>query len=143
MPITHVFYREASRSFAASLHRYVEALRGRLAYLLLLLVLSISFHSIAQTVQSYAVNIPGDLVTAGTHTFPLWSAAKMTLDNHDVVRNTGDVSKVIVIGFVGGFVRSDDQKHPEVHFAEFLRDHYRSDIYAEVFWKSSRQKSSS
>jgi hypothetical protein len=38
-----------------------------------------------------------------------------------------------VIGFVGGFARSDDQKHPEVQFAQALREHYRSGIYAEVF----------
>ena len=38
---------------------------------------------------------------------------------------------VIVIGFVGGFVRSDDAKHPEVQFATYLRDRYPS-IHAEV-----------
>jgi pimeloyl-ACP methyl ester carboxylesterase len=55
------------------------------------------------------------------------------LGNHDVLRGGGNSPAVIVIGFVGGFVRSDDQKHPEVQFAKYLREHYRSDIYAEVF----------
>jgi hypothetical protein len=32
--------------------------------------------------------------------------------------------KVIVIGFVGGFVNQDDAKHPEVQFAAYLRHRY-------------------
>jgi len=39
----------------------------------------------------------------------------------------------IVIGFVGGFVRSDDVKHPEVQFAALLRRRYPSIVHAEVF----------
>jgi hypothetical protein len=55
------------------------------------------------------------------------------LKNHDVLRGGGNSPAVIVIGFEGGFVRSDDQKHPEVQFAKYLRERCRSDIYAEVF----------
>ena len=32
--------------------------------------------------------------------------------------------KVIIIGFVGGFVSEDDAKHPEVQFAAYLRHRY-------------------
>jgi hypothetical protein len=39
----------------------------------------------------------------------------------------------IVIGFVGGFVRSDDVTHPEVQFAALLRQRYPSVVHAEVF----------
>ena len=39
----------------------------------------------------------------------------------------------IVIGFVGGFVSSDDVKHPEVQFAALLRQRYPSIVHAEVF----------
>jgi hypothetical protein len=39
---------------------------------------------------------------------------------------------VIVIGFVGGFVSTNDTKHPEVQFAAYLRDRYPL-IHAEVF----------
>ena len=42
-------------------------------------------------------------------------------------------ARVIVIGFMGGFAKSDDPKHPEVQFAQYLREHYRSDIHAQVF----------
>jgi hypothetical protein len=33
-------------------------------------------------------------------------------------------AKVIIIGFVGGFVSQDDAKHPEVQFAAYLRRRY-------------------
>ena len=43
------------------------------------------------------------------------------------------LSNVIVIGFVGGFVRHDDVRHPEVEFAGWLRERYPSVVHAEVF----------
>jgi len=43
------------------------------------------------------------------------------------------VNKTIIIGFVGGFVKHDDPRHPEVQFAAYLRDRYPSGIYVEVF----------
>jgi hypothetical protein len=43
------------------------------------------------------------------------------------------IQKVIVIGFVGGFVKADDRRHPEVQFAAYLRDRYPVGIHAEVF----------
>lgn len=43
------------------------------------------------------------------------------------------VQKAIIIGFVGGFVRSDDIRHPEVEFAAHLREIYPSAVHTEVF----------
>jgi hypothetical protein len=43
------------------------------------------------------------------------------------------IPKIIVIGFVGGFAKRDDAKHPEVQFAAQLRVRYSSQIHAEVF----------
>lgn len=43
------------------------------------------------------------------------------------------MGSAIVIGFVGGFVKYDDVKHPEVQFAAFLRRTYPSIVRAEVF----------
>jgi hypothetical protein len=43
------------------------------------------------------------------------------------------LNNVIVIGFVGGFVRHDDVRHPEVRFAGLLREKYPSAVHAEVF----------
>jgi hypothetical protein len=45
----------------------------------------------------------------------------------DSLRNT------IIVGFVGGFVRQGDLKHPEVRFASILRDSYLSNVHVEVF----------
>jgi hypothetical protein len=43
------------------------------------------------------------------------------------------LSNLMVIGFVGGFVRHDDVRHPEVRFAGLLREKYPSVVRAEVF----------
>ena len=43
------------------------------------------------------------------------------------------VENAIIVGFVGGFVRSDDMNHPEVQFAAHLREAYPSEVHAEVF----------
>lgn len=45
--------------------------------------------------------------------------------------------KVIVVGFVGGFVRHDDTKHAEVKFAAHLRERYHSEMDVEVFGNHS------
>jgi hypothetical protein len=49
-------------------------------------------------------------------------------------------AKVIVVGFVGGFVKHDDAKHAEVQFAAQLRERYASAIDVEVFQNHARQK---
>ena len=48
--------------------------------------------------------------------------------------------KVIVIGFVGGFVKHDDAKHAEVQFAARLRDRYASAVDVSVFGNHSGQE---
>jgi hypothetical protein len=50
------------------------------------------------------------------------------------------VRKAIIIGFVGGFVKRDDPKHPEVQLAAYLRDRYPSGVHAEVFANHEGQK---
>jgi len=47
-------------------------------------------------------------------------------------KQDGAIRKAIIIGFVGGFVKHDDARHPEVQFAAYLRDRYPS-VQAEVF----------
>jgi hypothetical protein len=49
-------------------------------------------------------------------------------------------ARVIVIGFVGGFVKHDDSSHPEVLLAARLRARYNTGIYAEVFGNHSGRK---
>jgi hypothetical protein len=43
------------------------------------------------------------------------------------------VRSAIIVGFVGGFAREDDLKHPEVNFAALLNKTYPSTLHAEVF----------
>jgi len=70
----------------------------------------------------------------GGDTIALPSLPKTVTHNDGAVTGTRSApQEIIVIGFVGGFARHDDQKHPEVQFAEYLRERYRSRIYAEVF----------
>jgi pimeloyl-ACP methyl ester carboxylesterase len=62
------------------------------------------------------------------------------LNNGAAVGSGANTRRVIVIGFVGGFARPDDQGHPEVQFAEYLRDRYRPDVHAEVFGNHDGKK---
>ena len=129
-----VFSGKVPRSHATARARYLKAHRVTFACLLVLLVSSISFGAVAQTAHPHAAGIPADLATKEALPLPSLSAVTMPpLDNHVVVESAAYAPRVIVIGFVGGFARHDDQKHPEVQFAEYLREHYRSGIYAEVF----------
>lgn len=43
------------------------------------------------------------------------------------------VQPAIVIGFVGGFVKPNDVKHPEVAFANYLRSRYGSTVRVAIF----------
>ena len=122
------------RSHATTLYRYLETRRGRYAYLLLPLIASVSFCAVAQTAPSDVASVPTGIPPQEARPLALRSAVETAPgDPHAVAERGGDAGRVIVIGFVGGFVRRDDQKHPEVQFAKSLRDSYGSDIYAEVF----------
>lgn len=57
---------------------------------------------------------------------------QVCLREHVGIKSTA-ARKAIVIGFVGGFVKRDDVRHPEVQFAAFLRQNYPSIVHAEVF----------
>ena len=50
------------------------------------------------------------------------------------------IRKAIILGFVGGFVKRDDVKHPEVVFAKYLRSRYGSAVHAEVFGNHEGKK---
>jgi hypothetical protein len=42
-------------------------------------------------------------------------------------------NRVIIVGFVGGFVKPDDTRHPEILFASYLRERYGRKVEAKVF----------
>ncbi|MGB0082851.1 MAG: hypothetical protein WBP90_15105 [Terracidiphilus sp.] len=62
------------------------------------------------------------------------------LNNHAAAGSAANTRELIVIGFVGGFARHDDQGHPEVQFAEYLQDRYRPSMQAEVFGNHDGKK---
>jgi hypothetical protein len=88
---------------------------------------------VAQTAQSHA-DVPRALAAREALYLASRSAVETaSRDSHAAVENGGNARKVIVIGFMGGFARSNDPKHPEVQFAQYLREHYHSGIDAKVF----------
>ena len=44
-----------------------------------------------------------------------------------------NIRKAIILGFVGGFVKGNDPKHPEVLFATYLQARYGSTVYVNTF----------
>jgi hypothetical protein len=121
------------RSHVITYHRFPGTPGRHFAFLLFLLVMCVSFCAMAQTPQSQA-DVPRRLATHEALSLTLRSSVETaSLDRHAAIENGGNAPRVIVIGFMGGFARSDDQKHPEVQFAQYLREHYRSDVHAEVF----------
>jgi len=52
----------------------------------------------------------------------------------------GTSPPVIVIGFVGGFVKHDDSNHSPVQLAARLRQDYASGVYVEAFENRRREK---
>jgi hypothetical protein len=45
----------------------------------------------------------------------------------------------IVIGFLGGFVQPNDRTHPEVLFADYLRQHYAPALHVQTFFNHDEQ----
>ncbi len=114
--------------------RHLTAPRGPFAFALLMLVASVSLCAVAQSVRPYRSQGPASAATRELSPLALRGAGETSpLNNHAVAQSSANARKVIVIGFVGGFAREDDQGHPEVQFAEYLQDRYRPGMHAEVF----------
>jgi hypothetical protein len=77
------------------------------------------------------------LVLLAATSLASWSSARSLAMPPPAVDSP--LHKVIVIGFVGGFVRHDDAKHAEVQFAARLRDRYASAVDVKVFGNHSGQ----
>src|SRR6204780_2938697 len=81
--------------------------------------------------------IPKLILLATASLAPLSSARSLAMPLPAV---DSPLHKVIVIGFVGGFVRHDDARHAEVQFAAQLRDRYASAVDVKVFGNHSGQE---
>lgn len=53
---------------------------------------------------------------------------------------SASVRQAIIVCFLGGFVKADDAKHPEVWFARYLRDRYGPTVRVLVFGNREEQK---
>jgi hypothetical protein len=117
-----------------SRRRYFTACRERLVYALLVPIASASLCATAQTALPSGSPGSDGAATLEISALALRSAGEIPAPNNRSVAERGaNTRPVIVIGFVGGFARPDDQGHPEVQFAEYLRDRYHPDMYATVF----------
>lgn len=66
-------------------------------------------------------------------TSPLRDAFRLACLRERPAATDVETRNAIVIGFVGGFVKRNDAKHPEVQFAEYIRDRYPSSVNVAVF----------
>src|ERR1700691_2924414 len=87
--------------------------------------------------RRYRKLIPRLILLAAAALAPLSSARTLAAP---LPAADSPLHKVIVIGFVGGFVKHDDAKHAEVKFAACLRDRYASAIDVNVFGNHSGQE---
>ena len=71
---------------------------------------------------------------------PMIAALRLVCLRERLASEDITLSNVIVIGFVGGFVRHDDGRHPEVRFAGLLREKYPAVLHAEVFSNHNGKK---
>ena len=63
------------------------------------------------------------------------SALRLVCRRVSLDRNLSEVApaQTIVVGFVGGFVKANDTRHPEVLFASYLRERYTRGMSVKIF----------
>jgi hypothetical protein len=79
-----------------------------------------------------SVTEPGICAESGSETGVRAALRLVCLRDTSGLKNMA-VEKAIIIGFVGGFVRSNDVRHPEVQFASYLQHTYPPEVHVEVF----------
>jgi len=96
--------------------------------------------SLQETSLHSAAGSPGSICGQNAAPASLKDALRQVCQRKPPLTADSAIHKTIVIGFVGGFVKHDDSKHPEVQFAGYLRDRYPSAVHAEVFSNHDGQK---
>jgi len=150
MESINVLLGERSSGSAATKIRVVSRKRIRLGRLALLtLVLTDSLPSgIAlgqivacrtETANPDAKEIADPCIDPSTHP-ALKDAMRFLCSRPHLELASCAVSKAIIVGFVGGFVKPDDVRHPEVLFANYLRSRYGPVIHAEIFGNHEGKK---
>jgi len=107
---------------------------------IMLLIWAALFLVAANAMRSHAQN---PLAQHAARNKPLATAEH---DEKDELGSTRDAvsydphnGRLIVMGFVGGFVNRNDPCHPEAQLAAELRRRYSSSVYAEVFGNHHRE----
>jgi hypothetical protein len=107
--------------------------------MIMLLIWSALFLVAANAVRSHAQN----LAQHAAHNNALATAVRDAKDEAGSTRAVASsgphTGRMIVIGFVGGFVNRNDPYHPEVQLAAELRARYSSSVYAKVFENHHRE----
>ncbi len=132
------------RSYAASrdIRREVR--------LMFLLAAAVIFGDVAASPQAFSVDNAPQKASTGQSSFKsvchqTWTdaaaiaALRLVCQQGPIARGALAPGDPIVIGFVGGFARADDLKHPEVLFAAYLREHYSPALHAQVFSNHDEQ----
>ncbi len=91
--------------------------------------------SLAQSLLPASSSNPGvkdPCVNPSTHS-AITDAFRLVCAREGIAPASRIGQKAIVIGFLGGFVRRNDVKHPEVLFADYLNSRYGPGLHAEVF----------
>jgi len=70
----------------------------------------------------------------------LKEALHLACSREGVEAGNRGVRKGIILGFVGGFVKPDDVKHPEVLFGMYLQKRYGSEVHVEIFGNHETKK---
>ncbi len=94
----------------------------------------------AQAEIRHASVSPGSVCNDGTLNPQVKDALRSVCSTDREKRNAELGEPVIVIGFLGGFVKHGDRNHPEVWFARYLRERYPSIIFAEVFSNHEKEE---
>lgn len=88
----------------------------------------------SQTAPTQHACSSGDKVESATAAQPaVRDALQLVFKNSSPVQADLRNQNVIIVGFVGGFVKASNTNHPEVWFAGYLRDHYCPNVHADVF----------
>ena len=76
-------------------------------------------------------------------TAPVREALRLVCAQRGSDESLTSARRLIVIGFLGGFAKNGDTKHPEVWFGAYLREHYSSAIEVSVIsnheWRRAKR----
>ena len=139
-------------SFPRGPYDTIIRLKGTvLSVLVALLILLPTFPSQLGTTQAQDVSLVADVDHSGAASIadpcqdPLTPPALrealrlVCLREHVQVTKRG-IQKATIFGFVGGFVKPDDVKHPEVLFAKYLQSQYGPAVHVHVFGNHEGKK---